>query len=66
LAVRQEPGCETVKSVSVTPLTVINNGSADWLLQVTDPGDASVDETYHAASKVKDALAAQFELSDAL
>ena len=63
-AVQQEPGCATVRGVAVTPVKLINSGSVDWHLQVVDPGRASVEDAYHAAGRVKDALAAKFELSD--
>ena len=64
-AVRAEPGCESVKIVSITTVTVVNDGSTDWRLQVTDPGEADINEAHHAANRVKDALAVQFDLSDA-
>jgi len=64
-AVRAEPGCESVKIVSITTVTVVNDGSTDWHLQVTDPGEADMDSAHHAANRVKDALTAQFDLSDA-
>ena len=48
----------------MTPVTLTKTGSLDWHLQVVEPGRASVDEAYHAAGRVKEALAAQFELSD--
>jgi hypothetical protein len=38
-AVRREPGCAGIKEVSLTTVMIANDGTIDWHLEVTDPGD---------------------------
>jgi hypothetical protein len=63
-AIQREPGRTGIKSVSVATVTIINDGSTDWHLEVTDPGDVSPEIAYRAADRVKEELARRFELRD--
>ena len=63
-AIRGEQDCAGVKSISVTPVKIVNDGSTEWRLEVTDPGDVSPEIAYRAAHRVRERLDGQFELSD--
>jgi hypothetical protein len=63
-AVQREPGCAGVKSISVATVTIVNDGSTDWHLEILDPGDASPEIAYRAAHRVKEELARRFELRE--
>jgi hypothetical protein len=60
--IRQTPGCEGVKEVSVTPVEVVDSGTLEWLLSVIDPGECEQEIAFNAAMRVQDELARQFEL----
>ena len=62
-AVRQQPGCEGVKEVAVTPVEVLDQGT-DWHVNVVDEGDAKMEVAYNAAQQVHDRLITRFELED--
>jgi len=64
IAVRQEPGCQTVKEVSITPVEDAETGALDWNIAVPDPGAAKEDAAYHAAKRVKGRLAEKYLLRD--
>ena len=63
-AVQREAGCAGMRSVSVAMVTIVNDGSTDWHLEVTDPGEVSPEIAYRAADRVKEALARRFELRE--
>jgi hypothetical protein len=63
-ALRCEPGCNGVESVNLTTVTIVNDGSIEWHLEVTDPGDTDPRLTYRAADRVKEALATRYILAD--
>jgi hypothetical protein len=63
-ALRCEPDCAGIKSLSLTVVAIVNDGSTDWHLEVIDPGEVSPEIAYRAADRVKDALAHQYELRD--
>ena len=63
-AIQGEQDCAGVKSISITPVKVVNDDSTEWRLEVTDPGDVKPEIAYRAAHRVREKLAGQFELSD--
>jgi hypothetical protein len=60
-AVRQQPGCEGVREIAVTPVEVLDQGS-DWHVDVIDEGDVKMEVAYSAAQYVHDRLITRFEL----
>jgi hypothetical protein len=60
-AVRQQPGCESVREVTVTPVTVLDE-QATWHASVTDAGDAKPEAAYHAAKRVGEQLVMRYEV----
>jgi hypothetical protein len=64
-AVQREPGCAGVKSIPVVTVTIVNDGSTDWHLEIVDPGDVSPEIAYRAAHRVREELARRFELREA-
>jgi hypothetical protein len=62
--IRREPGCAEIKGVSLTTVTIVNDGSTDWHIEVTDPGEVSPGMAYRAADRVKEALASRYGLVD--
>ena len=63
-ALRREPDCSGVRTVSLTTVEIVNDGTIDWHLEVTDPGDVNPEIAYRAADRVKETLASRFELTD--
>jgi hypothetical protein len=60
-AIRQEPGCEGVKGVSINAINVIGEGST-WRASVLDGGTASTDDAHRAAARITDLYTRLFKL----
>jgi hypothetical protein len=63
-AVQREPNCAGIMSVSLAVVEIVNDGSTNWHVQVTDPGDVSPEIAYRAAHRVKEVLARQYVLGE--
>jgi hypothetical protein len=63
-AIWLEPGCQAIKAVIVTTVTIVNDRSVEWHIEVIDPGSVNPEIAYRAADRVKDALAAEYDLID--
>ena len=63
-AIRQQPGCQTIKEVSITPVADAQTGALEWNVAVVDLGEAKQDASYHAAQRVQERLAAKYQLKD--
>ena len=61
-AVRQQPGCDGVKEVSVTPVNILDQGQT-WDVSVIDKGDAKIQVVHSALRQVHDQLAARYQLA---
>jgi hypothetical protein len=62
-AVRQQPGCEAVKEVSVTVVEDGNGRTLQWHLLIVDSGEVSAEHADYAAKYVHDMLAVRYELA---
>lgn len=61
-AVRQYPGCDVIKEVSITTVTCVNNDALEWHISVVDPGGAERNAAFNAAQHVRDRLSAKYQL----
>jgi hypothetical protein len=63
-AIRQVSGCEGVTEISLSPATIVNDGSVEWHIDVIDAGTAKPELAYRAAGDVADMLAARYEFAE--
>ena len=62
-AIRQEPGCEGVKEISITSLVIVHGGST-WRASIVDNGTAKFDAAHHAAARITEEYSQLFQLAD--
>lgn len=62
-AIRQQPGCQGVKEISLTSVNVVN-GESSWRASILDSGTADFDAAYHAAAQITEEYSNQFQLAD--
>jgi hypothetical protein len=62
-AIRQHPGCEGVKEISISPVNV-SDGEPTWNVSIIDSGTARYAAAYHAASRAKDEFEPLFHVDD--
>jgi hypothetical protein len=60
-AIRQEPGCEGVKEISISELEIVDERKC-WQVTVVDEGASSFDAAHHAANRVEECLNRRYEL----
>ena len=58
-AVRQHPGCEGVKEVSITPVEILEQGPT-WNVNVIDNGEAKIQAVHNALRQVHELLVARY------
>ena len=62
-AIRQEPGCEGVKEVSITSVLIVD-GEPTWHASIVDSGTAEINIAYRAAVRITDLYTRLFQLVD--
>jgi hypothetical protein len=60
-AVRQQPGCDAVKEVSVSAVEDGNGRTLQWQIWIVDRGEVSAEQAGYAAKYVHDMLAVRYE-----
>jgi hypothetical protein len=60
-AVRQHPGCESVKEVAVTKVDILDQGST-WHVNLVDQDDARSESATRALREVHDQLISHYHL----
>jgi hypothetical protein len=61
-AVRQHPGCETVKEVAITQVDIVDQGPT-WNVDLIDEGNAKTELAATVVRQVHDQLVARYELA---
>ena len=61
-AIRQEPGCEGIKQVSISEEEVIGEETC-WHVSIVDEGTSGSDAANHAAKRVEERLNPRYELT---
>ena len=62
-AIRQEPGCEGVKEVSISAVSIVG-GQTTWRATALDYGSADFNAAFNAASRITEMYTRLFQLVD--
>jgi hypothetical protein len=61
-AVRQHPGCETVKEVAITQVDIVHQGPT-WNVSVIDKGNTKIELAASVVRQVHEQLVGRYELA---
>lgn len=61
-AIRLQPGCASIREVSISIVEDITSNARSWRVTVVDPGASSPEDAYHAAGRVQELLAPRYGL----
>ncbi len=62
-AIREHPGCQSVKEIAVIPAEVLDVGPT-WHVNIIDSGDADVELAYTVARSVREKLGPLLKVID--
>jgi hypothetical protein len=62
-AIRQQPGCEGVKEISIAAVEVVDCGST-WRTSIIDSSTAEFDTVYHATTRFTKQYSQVFRLAE--
>lgn len=62
-AIRQEPGCEGVKEVTISAIKIVGGGTT-WGATVLDNGPGDLNAAFNAASRITEMYTRLFRLVD--